>query len=83
MLVEVHPDSEQPWAVLFANEAWEQAVGVTRPRDGARVPFWDIFQVGLRGGVQPRKAAHLSAQHNTACGTKTTNARMCCRMMLT
>lgn len=45
MLVEVHPDSEQPWAVLFANEAWEQAVGLPRPRDGARTPFWDVFQV--------------------------------------
>jgi hypothetical protein len=49
MLVEAHPDSEQPWAVMFANEAWEQAVGVTRPRDGARTPFWDVFQVGRTG----------------------------------
>jgi hypothetical protein len=54
MLVETHPDSEQPWAVLFANEAWEQAVGVTRPRDGARTPFWDVFQVGWEVGVTGR-----------------------------
>lgn len=45
MLVEVTADSEQPWAVLFANEAWEQAVKRSRPRDGHRAPFWDIFQV--------------------------------------
>jgi hypothetical protein len=69
MLVEVHPDSEQPWAVLFANEAWEQSVGVTRPRDGARVPFWDIFQVGLAGGAQPEQpCACAAAQHNMTCG---------------
>lgn len=47
MLVEVHADNEQPWSVLFANEAWEQLVGLQRPHYGARVPFWDIFQLPL------------------------------------
>lgn len=45
MLVEVHPDDEEPWAVLFANEAWEQTMGLARPRDGGRLPFWEAFAV--------------------------------------
>lgn len=74
MLVEVHPDSEQPWAVLFANEAWEQSVGVTWPRDGARVPFWDLFQVGWEASCwmcccTTRCAAvqHGKIIHSTGC----------------
>lgn len=45
MLVEVDAARDAPWRVLFANEAWEQAVGRPRPHDGGSLPFWDVFQV--------------------------------------
>jgi hypothetical protein len=53
MLVEVDAERDAPWSVLLANEAWEAAVGLPRPHNGDRLPFWQLFQV--RGRDQPAR----------------------------